>query len=133
MLRSSTLLGVPALVIAFALIAIGDEEQESVYNPSSVVDLTGVVEGIRDVQTPASVCGIHFMIRTERGEEIDAYIGPATFVKDFVTTFRGNSPIRVVGSKVRSGRMTVLLARELHKGETTLYLRDKEGKPHWVK
>jgi hypothetical protein len=108
-----------------------DQDQDLRYNPATVIDVTGVVEDIREVAAPATLRGIHFIVRAENDTVLDAYLGPAWFVREFVSNFARRSQVQVIGSKVRYGNAVVVLAREVHRGDITLYLRDKDGKPYW--
>jgi hypothetical protein len=101
------------------------------YDPATVVDVFGIVRDIREVTAPPEVRGIHLVIQSEQGDEVDAYLGPKQFVGEFVSSFGKGSKVQVIGSKVKSGNAVILLAREVRKGDTTLYLRDKRGNPYW--
>jgi hypothetical protein len=55
--------------------------------------------------------------------------------KDFLTVldaqFAKGDEIDITGSKVHDGEKTLILAREVVKGNNTLVLRDKNGEPVW--
>lgn len=122
-------------VLALALFVVGPgsplaaDDQNIRYDPATVVDVTGVVEDIRE--TAAPLRGVHLFIKPESGGQLDAYLGPAWFVKEFISSFGRHSEVRVIGSKVRLGNSAIVLAREVRKGEITLYLRDKRGNSLW--
>ena len=121
-----------SVLLTFCLIPfiVGDD-REIRYDPATVVNITGVVEDIREVLAPPAVRGIHFLIKAETGGVVDAYLGPTWFVQEFVSNFGKRSEVQVIGSKVKSGNSVIVLAREVRKGEITLYLRDKDGNPFW--
>lgn len=108
-----------------------DDGGEIRYDPSTVVDIEGYVSDIREVSAPAAVRGIHLVINSERGGEVDTYLGPTWFVSEFVENFGKRSQVQVTGSKVKVGNSSCILARLIKKGSTTLYLRDERGNPFW--
>jgi hypothetical protein len=109
----------------------GDRDPDVRYDTTTVADITGVVESIREVAPPAPLPGIHLVLKAEDGSSLDVYLGPVSFVKEFVSNFGKRSQIQVIGSKAKSGTATIILAREVRRAEITLYLRDKHGKPFW--
>lgn len=121
------------LICAVPRVAAKDDgrEQDIRYDSATVADVMGVVDSIREVAAPTPLAGIFISLKCEDGSMIDVYLGPASFAKEFVSNFAKRSQIQVTGSKVKSGNATLLLAREVRKGEITLYLRDKHGKPFW--
>ena len=46
-------------------------------------------------------------------------------------SFKADDKIEVTGSKVKQGDADLILAREVVKGDDTLTLRFKDGKPAW--
>jgi hypothetical protein len=130
-MRSSTVAALLLLALPQTSAKVIEPDQELRYNPATVVDITGIVEDIREVTSPAAVRGIHFLLRTENDASIDVYVGPTWFVKEFVASFGKRSEVEVTGSKVKSGGAAIILAREVRRGVITLYLRDRQGKPFW--
>jgi hypothetical protein len=121
------------LFVLFAAAKSPDDDQNLRYNPATVVAVTGFVEDIREVANPPAVRGIHFFIKPESGGgSVDAYLGPAWFVQDFVANLSDRTCVHVTGSKVKAGNAGLVLAREVRKGGMTLYLRDKDGRPLWT-
>lgn len=105
-------------------------QTEPQYDPATVIDAMAAVLEVREVPRNSPLPGIHLLVRLE-AEAIDSYLGPADFVKQFDVAFLKNDRVQIIGSKVRFGNGTVVLLRELRKGSTTLYLRDRSGKPNW--
>ena len=110
-----------------------DEGSDIRYDPATVVDVDGYVTEIREVAAPAALRGIHLLITSERSGEVDAYLGPSSFVREFVESFGKRSQVQVVGSKVKTANTSCVLARLVRKGSTTLYLRDERGNPFWAR
>jgi len=78
---------------------------------------------------------MHLMARLETArsdsDTLDIYLGPTEFIKDFDFPFRPGTRLEVVGSKVRLGNASVVLAREVRHNNDTLYIRDSKGEPLW--
>lgn len=101
------------------------------YESGVSVDLTGLVEGIREVRSgPIALRGIHIDFKVE-GDTFDVYLGPADFVIGFADAYPLKARVDVSGSKVRYSAGIVILAREVRNGGTTAYLRDRHGRPYW--
>jgi DNA/RNA endonuclease YhcR with UshA esterase domain len=109
---------------------IDKEELEPRYNPATVVDLTGRVSAVREIPRNKPLSRLHLLMSTETGE-IDAYLGPVEFLKEFEMTFSAGDKVQIIGSKVSFGGRPVVLVREVRKGEIFLYLRDRIGYPNW--
>ena len=110
-----------------------EDDGEIRYDPSTVVEVDGYVADIHEVAAPTAIRGIHITINSEHGGDVDAYLGPTSFVRDFIENFGKRSQVHVSGSKVKTGNSTCVLARLIRKGETTLYLRDERGNPLWTR
>jgi hypothetical protein len=95
------------------------------FDPSAVVNFEATV---LEVKTSAVVT---LLVKTDTESSVDVYLGPVDFVKSFDITFRKGDRIHVAGSKVKSAGVTLVLAREVRKDSTTLYLRGKNGDPYW--
>jgi hypothetical protein len=130
-MRSSAVAALLLLALPQTSAKVTEPDQELRYNPATVVDVTGVVEDVREVTSPTAIRGIHFMLRTENDASIDVYLGPTWFVKEFVASFGKRSEVEVTGSKVKLGSAAIILAREVRRGVITLYLRDRQGRPFW--
>lgn len=129
----SIVLGTLTLVLLPGIAAKdGDRDPDIRYDMSTVIDVTGVVEDVREAAAPPQLRGIHILLKADGGAALDVYLGPVSFVKEFVSNFGRRSQIQAVGSKVKAGDDTVVLAREVRRGSLTLYLRDKYGTPYWT-
>jgi len=106
-------------------------EEQPAYDLDTVIDVLAVVTDNREVARGSPFPGIHLILKEESGT-LDVYIGPKDFVKQFEITFAKGDEVQVVGSKVKmADGSRVVLAREVRKGETTLYCRRKKGEPNW--
>ena len=110
-------------------------EPEPRYDSATTVDMMMVVADLREVPRGSALPGTHLIVRPESAKEnsetIDVYLGPANYLKDFEVTFAKGDRVQVVGSKVKYGGAAVILARQVRRDSTTLYLRDEHGIPYW--
>jgi hypothetical protein len=94
-----------------------------------------VVADLREVPRGSPLSGTHLIVRPESAKEgseiIDVYLGPASYLKDFDVTFEKGDRVQVIGSKVKYGGASIVLARQVRRDSTTIYLRDEHGIPYW--
>ena len=128
---------IPALLILLAAMVIphaagGGQTPaaEPRYDPATTVELSGVVVATREVPRGGALHGLHLVVEDGR-ENVDIYLGPADFMKQFDFTFAKGDQVDVTGSRVKWGGTTVVLAREVRRQSQTLYLRDAGGNPYW--
>lgn len=130
------LFAVPALGIALAAAdKSSDVPAEPRYDPTTVVNIAVVVVESRDVAKGNPLAGTHLLVKLESGkndsEPLDVYLAPSDFIKQFNLVFRAGDRIEVTGSKGKLGAAPVILAREVRRSDTTLYIRDQKGDPIW--
>ena len=132
-----TILALPAL--AAALAAGGsppsEPQQEPRYDGASVVDIDMIVAEVREVAKGNPLPGVHLMARPESAradsEPVDVYVAPVAFLKMMEFTFHARDRLEVKGSKVKMGNVFVILSSEVRRGDSTLYVRDRNGEPVW--
>ncbi len=121
-----------ALAVLLSLLAVVPKTgPEPRYDSATVVDLQVVLSEIRDMAGENEFDGIRLTARTETDATVDIYLGPASFIKEFEIVFARGDRIHVIGSKVKFSGGSIVLAREVTKGQSTLYLRDRNGVPYW--
>jgi hypothetical protein len=110
-------------------------EPEPRYDTTSPVDLMVVVEGDREVPKGTPLAGMHLVVRPESSKEgtdtVEVYLGPADFIKDFQITFAKGDRLQVSGSKVKYAGASMILAKDVRRDTTTMYLREPNGAPLW--
>src|SRR5690349_11341160 len=79
---SGTLLLLPLLLADGVSLA----EEDPGYDVVAETSVVGTVVRLQEVPGNSVVAGIHLMV-TAKGQEIDTYLGPADFLKDFDVTF----------------------------------------------
>lgn len=100
------------------------------YDAKTEETLKGTVDDVRvngaDQKTKTATLVLKHGI-----EAIDVFLGPISFLDAMEITFSKGDELQVVGSKVKTGEGQEILAREVTKGNDTLILREKGGKPVW--
>jgi hypothetical protein len=99
------------------------------YDPATEVTIQGTVDKINRMANANMPVGIHLVLKTAN-EAVEVHLGPAPFVEKTMTLKEGDA-IQILGSKVTMMGRTVVIAREVKKGDDTLKLRDGRGVPLW--
>lgn len=126
-------------VVVFALAVTARQRATPVYDPATVVTVSGTVETVDQHQcsfgwggypSRTGWLGTHVMLRTGYGV-LDAHLGPSLFLKqhDFIP-LKGDE-LEVTGSKFAGELPVILIVKELKKGRRFLELRDRSGQPLW--
>ena len=127
-------LGASAALWVSIPLVMGDtakiEEPEPHYNPTDETTVWGIVLGTQEVSGNSPIEGLYVQVNV-KGQEVESYLGPADFIRDFGITFSKGESICIIGAKVTSRGKRFILAREIAKGGTVLYLRDQKGRPNW--
>jgi hypothetical protein len=134
MTTSKTLaIGAAVALLALPLAAAqagGRGRPGRLYNPATVITVTGTVDDVQQVTRGRGWQGTHLTLNTGK-ETVDVHLGPSSFLADKQFTFAKGDRIEVTGSKVKFGDADALIAREVKKGGKTLVLRDADGIPQW--
>ena len=117
--------------------SLSQVELEPRYETAATVDIIVIVVDQKQVAKGSPLNGSHLIVKPETAKSendcIDVYLGPADYLKDFEVRFSKGDRLQVVGAKVKFGGGTMVLAREVRRDTTTLYLRDAKGAPYWRK
>jgi hypothetical protein len=101
------------------------------YNPATETTVTGTVDSLSNLPSPArGGGGLHLVLAAPTGA-IEVHVGPASFVSSNKVTFTKGDALTVIGSKVTMAGKEVVIAREIKKGDQVLTLRDTKGFPLW--
>jgi hypothetical protein len=110
---------------------LGFAQKAPKYDKTAETKLAKVV--VDDVKT-VTVNGqerVSLMVK-DGAETVEVYVAPKSFLADMSTEFAKGDQVDITGSKVKTeGGTTLMLAREVVKGDNTLVLRDKAGEPVW--
>lgn len=105
------------------------------FNAGTVKTITGTVESVGSFKPEAAPAGatggLRLRVKTADGQTVIVHAGPISFAeqKDFFVM--PGDQITITGSETKIRSRSVILASELKKGNKTLELRDKSGKPLW--
>jgi len=115
-----------ALLMAGTSLRAVDSAPAPKFDTSTVITFEATVLEVRDSEKQTS---LH--VRTDSESSLAVYVGPTEFVKSFEITIRKGDRIHITGSKLKVQGEDLVLAREVRKDSTTLYLRGKDGTPYW--
>lgn len=101
------------------------------YDKATEIDTMATVSESKEVTRDSPLIGTYLVVRSDSGGVTEVYLGPTEFVKSFEITFHKGDQLHLIGSKVKVGTANVVLARDVRRNETTLYLRDAKGAPYW--
>jgi sporulation protein YlmC with PRC-barrel domain len=112
-----------------------DSEYNKKFNAGNIVTIRGTVESIgKFYPEDGAAPGLRLRIKTDKGETYTVHCGPNNWVERQELKLYYGDDVTVVGSKTEAGVFglrEVLLATEVKKGDKTLTVRDKDGKPSW--
>jgi hypothetical protein len=103
---------------------------EPSYNPATTVAASGIVTAVREVPAGQPLEGVHLTIKNKT-TTMEIYVAPLSFLKFLRANFVVGNDLDVVGSKVRTGAMEVILAKEINDGKSTIELRNGYGAEAW--
>jgi hypothetical protein len=123
-----------AVVLTLALPALAPAQAPApprapVYDVAAEVTVRGEVVEIHESKVASDHPGLHLILRNEE-ETVEVHACPVRFLSELEFTVAVGDKLAVTGSR-RKGT-TVLVAREITKGQLSLILRDKKGAPNWL-
>jgi hypothetical protein len=74
--------------------------------------------------------GTHLVMKTEK-QPVDVHVGPTAYLAEKGITFAKGDRLEVLGSRLTVENETVVIARQIKKGDKTWTLRDASGRPAW--
>jgi len=90
---------------------------------------------VQDVQDVTLANGQHrVVLSVKSGSDMyDVSLSPKAYLETMDSSFAKGDEVQIVGSKVQDADgKTIILARQVIKGDNTLVLRDKNGDPAWT-
>ena len=128
----STLLTVAAVSIVMAQTGTGGASP--MYDVKTETTITGTVESV-DTDTGAGgrgCCagGTHLMVKTDK-ETHAVHVGPTAYLAEKGITLAKGDTLEILGSRVTMDGASVVIARQIKRGDTTWTLRDASGRPLW--
>lgn len=120
------LLKLAVILIATAAVAQAPPK----YDPATETKLKGVVQEFKLVPPSGGKPIGYLMVKSASGT-VQVFLGPKSFLDDMGASFKPDDKVEVTGSMVKQDGADLLLAREVERGDDTLTLRFKDGKPAW--
>ena len=99
------------------------------YDVAAEVTVRGEVTDIHESKVATDHPGLHLVLKNDE-ETVEIHACPVRFMSELEFTIAIGDKLVVVGSRPRKG--TVIVAREITKGQLSLILRDKKGVPNWL-
>ncbi len=123
---------VVGMIVALSTASFAQKASLPKYDLSTETTLKGVtVQETKDVTLPNGQHRIRLIVKS--GDElIEVCLCPKAFLEMMDAEFAKDDHIDVTGSKVKEDDKTIILAREIVKGQNTVVLRDKKGEPAWT-
>ena len=119
------------LRLAFVFVAVSAVAQAPPkYDPATETKIKGVVEELKFVP-PTGGKPVAYLVVKSGQDTVQVFLGPKSFLDDMGASFKAADAVEVTGSKVKQDSGEMILAREVVKGDDTLTLRFKDGKPAW--
>lgn len=119
------------LKVAIALLATAAVAQAPPkYDPATETKLKGVVQEFKLVP-PSGGKAIGYLVVKGASGTVQVFLGPKSFLDDMGASFKPDDKVEVTGSMVKQDGADLILAREVERGDDTLTLRFKDGKPAW--
>jgi hypothetical protein len=118
----------PILVAVFLVITALAQAPPK-YDPATETKLKGTVEEFKFV--PANGKPTGYLVVKSGQDTVQIFLGPKSFLDDMGASFKSADAVEITGCKVKQDGADLILAREVVKGDDTLTLRFKDGKPAW--
>jgi hypothetical protein len=100
------------------------------YDPATETKLKGVVEELKFVPATGGK-QVAYLVVKSGAESVQVFLAPKSFLDMMGASLKPADAVEITGSKVKQDGADVILAREVVKGDDTLTLRFKDGKPAW--
>jgi hypothetical protein len=125
------MLMVVAVVSVLSAGAFAQKANLPKYDPKTEITIKkAIVQDVKEVTLSNGQNRFRIIVKAGT-DTYEVCLCPKAFLQVLDTTFAKGDEVDVTGSKVQEGENTILLAREVIKGDNTLVLRDKNGEPVW--
>jgi hypothetical protein len=75
---------------------------------------------------------VRLRVKPEKGEPVDVDLAPGWYLGEHGLTFSPEERVQIEGTSGTQAGRTVFVARKVRRGQTSVVLRDAEGKPTWT-
>jgi hypothetical protein len=132
---ATALLAIAGVSLAWAQSTPPGQRSSPMYDLKAETTIQGTVQRVEQV-TPANAGrgraagGTHLIVRAG-SEVLTVHLGPTEYLAGKAITFAEGDSVEILGSRVTIDEESVLLARQIKKGDQTWTLRDESGRPLW--
>jgi hypothetical protein len=109
---------------------MGQGRQMQPYDASKEETIKGKVTNVAE-QARGQMTVVTLTVSVD-GKDWQVSVGSADFLKEKKVSFAKDDEVTIKGMKSETERGARISAREVTKGETTLVLLDKDGRPTWA-
>ena len=107
----------------------------AMYDVNTEATITGTVESVETIGGPGvrgggRLGGTHLVVKTAT-ETLEVHVGPTAYLAEQKIIVAMGDAVEILGSRVTMDEKSVLLARQIKKGEAAWTLRDASGRPLW--
>jgi hypothetical protein len=105
------------------------------YDVKTETTIKGTVESVETVTGAGgrgrrALGGTHLTVKTEK-ETLEVHVGPTAYLTEKEITLATGDTLEILGSRVAIDKESVVIARQIKKGDNTWTLRDASGRPLW--
>lgn len=100
-------------------------------NIPEVYTADGRVLGVERPLPEDRVTNVHVLFQADGEEPVNVDLGPGWYLDEGKLRFDAKDDISVEGHREVQNGKSVIVARRVRKGATTLQLRDEQSKPLW--
>lgn len=130
MKRKAVVLVVVAVVTALTSVTFAQKALPKYDSKTEITLKKAIVDETKEVTLSNGQHRFRVIVKVGN-ETYEVCLCPKDFLNVLDASFAKGDEIEITGSKVPEGEKTIILAREVVKGNNTLVLRDKTGEPVW--
>jgi hypothetical protein len=137
--KQFSILGIATLLtaagVSIVMAQTGTGAASPMYDVKTETTIKGTVENVELVPGTGgrgrhALGGTHLTVKTEK-ETFAVHVGPTAYLTEKgITPARGDT-LEILGSRITIDKESVVIARQIKKGDVTWTLRDASGRPLW--
>lgn len=129
---SLTLLAIGGIAYLISKGVVRYKKYHRQFDPDNVEELDGhILEIITESGRKDEKEGIVLILETENKKIIPVHLGPKWYISHQQGRLKDGQKVRVVGSRVNYEDNPAIIAIRIEHGDSTLILRDENGRPRW--
>jgi hypothetical protein len=134
-----SILGISTLLTAASVSIVvaqaGPGAARPMYDVKTETMITGTVQSVDSVSGAGgggrhAAGGTHLVVKTEK-ETLAVHVGPTAYLTEQRITLGTGDTLEILGSRIAMDGESVVIARQIKKGDNTWTLRDASGRPLW--